>query len=93
MAKIKPLQDKILLKKVESEASKEEVIKGGIILPSEEKPIKYGEVIDISDELLNIKLKVGDKVLYSEYGGKDIKVDDDEFLLISYKDISAIIEL
>ncbi len=93
MAKIKPLQDKILLKKVESKASKEEVVKGGIIMPSEEKPIKYGEVVDISEELPNTKLKVGDKVLYSEYGGKDIKVDDDEFLLISYKDISAIIEL
>ena len=62
-------------------------------MPSEEKPIKYGEVVDISEELPNTKLKVGDKVLYSEYGGKDIKVDDDEFLLISYKDISAIIEL
>jgi chaperonin GroES len=93
MAKIKPLQDKILLKKVESKTSKEEVVKGGIILPIEEKPIKYGEVVDISEELSNVKLKIGDKVLYSEYGGKDIKIDEDDFLLISYKDISAIIEL
>ena len=93
MAKVKPLQDKILLKKVESRTSEEEVVEGGIILPSDEEPIKYGEVIAISEELKNVKLKVGDKVLYSEYGGKDIKVDNDEFLLISYKDISAIIEL
>jgi chaperonin GroES len=93
MVSIKPLQDKVLLKKVESETSKEEVVKGGIILPNDEKPITYGEVIDISSELTNVNISKGDKVLYSEYSGKTITVDDEEFILISYKDISAIIEL
>ncbi len=93
MTKIKPLQDKILLKKLEFKDSKEEVLKGGIILPNEEKPIKYGEVIEISSELENFKIKIGDKVLYSEYGGKDLKINEEEYLLISYKDISGIIEL
>lgn len=93
MVKIKPMQDKVLLKKAESKASKEEVVKGGIILPNDDKPIQYGEVVDISDELSNVKLKKGDKVLYSQYGGKEIKINDEDFLLISYKDISAIIEL
>ncbi len=93
MVKIIPLQDKVLLKKEESKTSQEEVVKGGIILPVEEKPIKYGEVVSISKELDKCSLKVGDKVIYSEYAGKEIKVDDEEYLLISYKDISGIIEL
>ena len=93
MAKIKPLQDKVLLKKSETETSKKEVVEGGIILPSDDKPLKYSEVIEISEELSQAKLKVGDKVLYSEYGGTDININGEEFLLISYKDISAIIEL
>lgn len=93
MVKIKPLQDKVLLKKVKNEASKEEVVSGGIILPSDEKPINYAEVIEISSQIKDSPVKVGDKVLYSEYSGKNINIKDDEFILISVKEISAIIEL
>jgi len=72
MIKIVPLQDKVLLKKIE-EKPKEEVVKGGIIIPSDGKAIIYGEVVDISK-------------------GKDFEMNEDKYVLISYKEISGIIE-
>ena len=91
MVKIIPLQDKVLLKKVE-EKPKEEVVKGGIIIPSDDKAIVYGEVIDISKDIKDPKIKVGDKVIFSEYAGKDFEIDEEKYVLISYKEISGIIE-
>ncbi|MFT4243824.1 MAG: GroES family chaperonin [Candidatus Woesearchaeota archaeon] len=93
MTKIKPLQDNVLLKKVEVESSTQEVVSGGIIIPKEEKSITYGEVIDFSEKIPNISIKKGDKVIYPEYGGRKITIDEEEFILLPYKDISAIIEL
>ena len=93
MDKIKPLQDKVLLKKVESSPSREEVVKGGIILPKEEKPIVYGEVIRVSSELESTSINEGDNVLFSEFGGKEISIEDETYILISYKDITAKVEV
>ncbi|MFP4402209.1 MAG: GroES family chaperonin [Candidatus Nanoarchaeia archaeon] len=91
MTNIQPLQDNVLLKKVESQPSQEEKVQGGIIVPNEEKPITYGEIINISKQLTNCELQKGDNVLFSEYGGKKILIDNEEYVLLPYKDISGII--
>ncbi|EGJ48465.1 co-chaperone GroES [Desulfocurvibacter africanus] len=94
--KLKPLHDRVLVKRLESE----EVTKGGIIIPdsAKEKPIK-GEVIAVgpgktSDKGEKIKMNVekGNKVLFNKYAGTEIKVDGDEFLVMREDDILAIIE-
>jgi chaperonin GroES len=94
--KLKPLHDRVLVKRLESE----EVTKGGIIIPdsAKEKPIK-GEVIAVgpgktSDKGEKIKMNVekGNKVLFNKYAGTEIKIDGDEFLVMREDDILAIIE-
>ncbi|USN44400.1 MAG: co-chaperone GroES [Candidatus Woesearchaeota archaeon] len=92
MAKILPLQDKVLLKKGEQKKSREEIV-GGIILPTEEEKLEYGEVVAVSKELKECSLKIGDKVIYSEYSGRTLSLEGTEYNLISYKDISAVLEL
>lgn len=93
--KLKPLHDRVLVKRLEEE----EKTKGGIIIPdtAKEKPIK-GEVIavgpgKVTDKGEKIKLTVdkGDKVLFNKYAGTEIKVDGDEFLVMREDDILAII--
>ena len=93
---IKPLGDRVLVKPVEVE----EEIKGGIIIPdtAKEKPQK-GEIIavgpgklDESGKNMPMNVKVGDKVLYSKYGGTEVNIDDEEYLIMSESDIMAIIE-
>ena len=94
--KLKPLQDRVLVKRVEEE----ERTKGGIIIPdtAKEKPIQ-GEVIavgpgKVNDEGKEIKLSVkkGDRILFNKYAGTEIKVDGDELLVMREDDILAIIE-
>ena len=94
--KLKPLHDRVLVKRLESE----EVTKGGIIIPdsAKEKPIK-GEIIavgpgKISDKGDKIKPTVskGDKVLFNKYAGTEIKIDGDELLVMREDDILAIID-
>jgi chaperonin GroES len=96
--KIKPLADRILVKPVEVE----EKTKGGIVLPdtvSKEKP-QIGEVLAVGPGRTNddgktfpLQFKKGDKVIYAKYSGTDIKGDDDEdYLILSEKDILAILE-
>lgn len=98
VTKIKPLADRILVKPVEEE----EKTKGGIVLPdtvSKEKP-QVGEVLAVGPGRTNddgktfpIQFKKGDKVIYAKYSGTDIKGDDDEdYLILSEKDILAILE-
>ncbi len=93
---IKPLGDRVLIKPVETE----EEVKGGIIIPdtAKEKP-QEGEVIavgpgklDESGKRMPMSVKVGDRVLYSKYGGTEVKIDDDDYLIMSESDIMAIIE-
>lgn len=93
--KLKPLSDHVLVKP----SQQEETTKSGIILPdsAKEKP-QEGEVMAvgtgkyIDGKLQPLEVKVGNKVIYSKYGGDEIKVDGEEYKLISESDILAIIE-
>ena len=94
--KIRPLQDRILVQPILDA----EVQKGGIIIPdsAKEKPIE-GRVKAVGSGKLKEdgtrtppELKVGDKVLYSKYAGTEVKVDNDEFLLMREDDILGVIE-
>jgi chaperonin GroES len=94
--KLKPLGDHIVLKPLEEM----EVKKGGIIIPdtAKEKPSK-GEVIAVGagktlddGKKAPMELKAGDKVIYSKYGGNEIKIDDVEYLIMTQDDVLAIVE-
>jgi len=93
--KIKPLGDRILLKPLEAK----EKTKGGIVLPdtAKEKP-QEGKVIAVGRGKLSdngkiqpLEVKDGDKVLYGKYAGTEIKIDDEEHLVVKEEDILAII--
>ncbi|MCR4805117.1 MAG: co-chaperone GroES [Clostridia bacterium] len=88
---VKPLGDRVLIKRVEAE----EKTKGGIILAgaAKEQP-QMAEVIAVgpgTDEV-KMEVKAGDKVIFSKYAGTEIKTDGDEFIIMSQKDILAIVE-
>jgi chaperonin GroES len=94
--KIRPLADRVVIKRIEEE----EVRKGGIIIPdtAKEKPQK-GEVVAVGlgrlDEKGNripLEVKVGDKVLFSKYAGTEVKIGDEEFLVMREDDILCVIE-
>ena len=91
--KIQPLADRVVVKPIE----REEVTKGGIVLPdtAKEKP-QEGEVLAVGPGRLSedgkriaVDVKVGDIVLYAKYGGTDIKVEDDELVILRESDILA----
>ena len=94
--KIKPLGDRVLVKRLEEKEER----KGGIIIPdtAKEKP-QQAEVKAIgpgkcSDEgkLIPLQVKVGDKVLINEYGGTEVKIDGEEYLIMREDDIMGIIK-
>lgn len=94
--KITPLADKVLIKRVEAESK----TKGGIVLPdtAKEKP-RRGKIVSVGDGKLlddgsrsTIQVKVGDLVLFSSYGGTEIKIDGEEFLIMEESDIMAVLE-
>jgi len=94
--KIRPLQDRIIVKRLESE----EKTKGGIIIPdsAKEKPME-GKVIAVGKGKLNDKgertapdVKAGDIVLFSKYAGTEVKIDGDEHLIMREDDILGVIE-
>ena len=93
---IRPLQDRILIKRLEEE----EQIAGGIIIPdtAKEKP-QEAEVIAIGagkigddSERLPMDVSVGDKVLVGKYSGSDIKIDDEDYVILREDEVLAIIE-
>ncbi len=93
---VRPLGEKVLLKRVAAEGK----TAGGIVLPdtAKEKP-KEGKVIAIGDgrilksgERVKFQVKKGDRVLFSSYGGTEVKIDGEEYLLMSEDDILAVIE-
>lgn len=95
MAKLKPLNDKIIIKQIEEE----EKTKSGILLASsaKEKP-SIGKVIAVGPgkkhdgKVIPMDVKVGDKVAYSKYSPTEIKIDDEEYLVISESDVLCIVE-
>jgi chaperonin GroES len=94
--KVKPLQDRVIVKRLEEE----EKTKGGIIIPdtAKEKP-QEGKVIAVGDGKVNDKgervaldVKEGDRVLFGKYSGNDITIDGEEHLIMKEDDIIAIIK-
>ena len=94
--KIRPLADKVLVKRTEAETT----TKGGIVLPdsAKEKP-RRGTIISVGDGKLledgsrsDFQVKVGDTVLFSSYGGTEIKLDGEEFIIMEESDILAVID-
>ena len=92
---LKPLGDRVVVKPSE----KEERTKSGILLPdtAKEKPqegtvqaVGTGRVLDNGTKVA-MELKVGDKILYAKYAGNEFKVDEIEYLIVSEKDVLAIV--
>jgi len=94
--KIIPLNDRVIVKRVESE----ETTKGGIIIPdsAKEKPIEgeivacgKGKILD-NGKVQALVVKPGDRVLFGKYGGTDIKIDEIEHLILREDEILGIVE-
>ncbi len=93
---LKPLADRIVVKVVTSE----EKTKGGLYLPdtAKEKP-QEGEVVAVGSgkvlengQKLPLELKIGDRIIFSKYAGTEIKIDGDEYVIFSERDVLAVIE-
>jgi chaperonin GroES len=94
--KIKPLQDRLVIKRLEEE----EKTKGGIIIPdsAKEKP-QEGRVVAVGDgktlesgKKAPLTVKPGDKILFGKYSGTEIKIDGEEHLILREDDVLAIVE-
>lgn len=94
--KIRPLQDRVIVKRVEEE----EKTKGGIIIPesAKEKPLE-GKVIAVGNgrvledgKVRPLDVKADDRVLFSKYAGTEIKIQGEEFLMLREDDILGVIE-
>jgi chaperonin GroES len=95
--KLKPLGSRVVIKALE----REEMTKSGLVLPdtAKEKPEK-GKVLSVgpgdrhpdTGERIAVELKVGDHVLFQKYAGTEFKLDDEELLILSEKDVLAVIE-
>jgi len=95
--KLKPLHDRVLVKRIEE---KEEQIRGGIVVPdtAKEKP-QEGEVVAVGDgkvlesgEKLKMAVKKGDRVLFGKYSGSEVKLDDEEYLIMREDDVLGILQ-
>jgi len=96
MNKIRPLQDRVIVQRVEEEQK----TKGGIIIPdtAKEKP-QEGKVIAVGKGKLNddgklipLDVKAGDRILFGKYSGTEVKMDGDEYLIMREDDILGVIE-
>jgi chaperonin GroES len=94
--KIRPLHDRILVKRVEEQ----EVRRGGIIIPdtAKEKP-QEGKVVAVGDgkmlengKRVALDVKAGDRVLFVKYAGSEVKIEDEEYLILREEDILGILE-
>ena len=93
---IRPLGDRVLVKREEAE----EVTAGGIIIPdtAKDKPSK-GTIVAVGEgarndkgELIKMTLEAGDKVYFTKWGGSEVKLNDEELLIMKENDVLAIIE-
>jgi chaperonin GroES len=95
--KIRPLYDRVVVKRIEEE---EETVQGGIIIPdsAKEKP-QEGEVLAVGQgkrlddgKLVPLDVKVGDKILFGKYSGNEIKVEGEECMIMREDEILGVIE-
>jgi len=94
--KLRPLHDRILVKRVEEE----EVRRGGIIIPdtAKEKP-QEGKVIAVGTgkvsedgKRIPLDVKAGDRILFGKYSGSEVKIDDEEYLILKEEDVLGILD-
>ena len=94
--KIRPLHDRVVVRRLESETT----TAGGIVIPdsAKEKPIQ-GEIVAVGNgkilengEVRALDVKVGDKVLFGKYSGTDVKIGDEEMLVMREEDIMGVVE-
>jgi chaperonin GroES len=94
--KIRPLHDRILIKRIEEQ----ETVKGGIIIPdtAKEKP-QEGEVVAVGNgkkteegKVIPLDVKAGDRILFGKYSGTEIKVEDQEYLILREDEVLGVIE-
>lgn len=95
--KLRPLSDRVVVKPAE----REETTKSGIVLPDtvKEKPqegtveaVGSGRYNEQTGARIALDVKVGDRVMYAKYAGSEVKIDDIDYLILSEKDILAIVE-
>src|SRR5881409_3758406 len=95
--KIRPLQDRVIVKRLEEAVEK---TKGGIIIPdtAKEKP-QEGKVVAVGKgkvnddgKLIPLQIKVGEKILFGKYSGSEIKIDGEEHLIMREEDILGVLE-
>ncbi|MDP9072794.1 MAG: co-chaperone GroES [Actinomycetota bacterium] len=93
---LRPLADRVVIRPLE----REEVTKSGIVLPdtAKEKPqeglveaVGNGRLIEATGKREPIDLTVGDRIIYSKYAGNEVKIEDTEFLILSEKDVLAVL--
>ncbi|HET8578390.1 MAG TPA: co-chaperone GroES [Methylomirabilota bacterium] len=94
--KIRPLHDRILVRRLEEK----EVVKGGIIIPdtAKEKP-QEGKVIAVGNgkvteegKKIPLDVKSGDRILFGKYSGSEVRLDDEDYLILREEDVLAILE-
>ena len=93
--KLVPLGDRVVLKQLVAE----ETTKSGIVIPGQnkEKPqqaevLAVGPGIRADGKVVKMEVKVGDQVIYSKYSGTEVKIDDEEVIIVKQSDILAIVE-
>jgi chaperonin GroES len=93
-AKLTPIGDRVVVKA----APEEQKTKSGIVLPdtAKEKPqegtvvaVGSGRILD-NGQKVPLEVKIGDKIIYSKYGGTEVKIDEEEYIILSERDILAI---
>ncbi len=93
--KLVPLGDRVVIKQLVAE----ETTKSGIVLPGQakEKP-QHAEVIAVGPgatedgKIVPMQVKIGDKVIYSKYAGTEVKIEEEEYIIVKESDILAIVE-
>lgn len=93
--KLIPLGDRVVIKQLVAE----ETTKSGIVLPGQakEKP-QHAEVVAVGPgatedgKIVPMQVKIGDKVIYSKYAGTEVKIDEEEYIIVKESDILAIVE-
>ncbi len=94
--KLRPLHDRVLVKRIEEE----EVRRGGIIIPdtAKEKP-QEGKVIAVGNgkvgedgKRIPLDVKAGDRILFGKYSGSEVKIDDEEYLILREEDVLGILD-